>query len=133
MDIISKIRKELKENVDEEYRKNNFNFFKEPIKCHGVRNPVVRKISKDCFKEIKDRDKKDIFLLCEELLKSGYNEEAKIAFEWTYILRNQYEPKDFRTFERWLKKYVNNWGKCDDFCNHSVGEFVQQFNNIQNI
>jgi len=33
--IIEKIREELNERVDEEYKKNNQKYFKEKIKCYG--------------------------------------------------------------------------------------------------
>lgn len=125
--IILEIRKDLKKNVDENYRKNTFSFFKEPIKCYGVRNPVARKIAKKYFAKIEDKNKKEICSLCEELLRSDFNEEATIAFEWIYNLRKQFEAKDFAVFESWIKKYVNNWAKCDDFCTHSVGEIILQY------
>lgn len=138
--ILLTIRQELKQNIDKAYQKNNQRFFKEPIKCHGVRTPIVRKIAKKYFDEISKQgvaetffmfqpcsNKQQIFNLCEELLKSDYNEEACIAFDWIYRLRAQYEKQDFEIFEKFLTQYVNNWAKCDDFCNHSIGDFLEKF------
>ena len=59
--------------------------------------------------------------------QSDYCEEAFIAFEWAYQLRNDYSEDDFYTFERWIENYVNNWAKCDTLCNHSVGSFIEKF------
>ncbi|MAG44786.1 DNA alkylation repair protein [bacterium] len=123
---IQKIREELKANIDLEYKKSVQRFFKEHVKIYGVRTPVVRQISKKYFAQVKDLDKNKIFDLCEEFLKSGYGAEAIIAFDWAFRIKTQYKKSDFKIFESWLKKYVDNWGKCDDFCTHAFGEFLVQ-------
>ena len=35
--------------------------------------------------------------------------------------------KILRYLERWIKNYINNWAKCDTFCNHTVGAFVELY------
>lgn len=125
--IISEIRKDLEQNADKEARESSNRFFKEAIKCYGMKTPVARKIAKDYYKKVSGKSKADIFALCEELLSSDYMEEAFIAFEWSYSLRKQYEPEDFAMFERWVGDYVNNWAKCDTLCNHTIGTFVDMY------
>lgn len=125
--LLSKIRKELKKNVDLEYKEGEQRYFKEKIKSYGVRALVVRKISRKYFKDIKNLKKEQIFSICEKLLKSGYTAEITIACDWAYCLRYQYNKKDFIIFESWLKKYIYNWGNCDDFCGHALGSFIFQF------
>jgi len=126
-EIIQKIRRELKSNIDLEYKKGSYRFFKEEIKLYGVRIPIVRSISKSYFFSIKNISKKEIISLCEELLESGYIEESVIAFDWMYRIRNQFEEKDFKVLESWLKKYVLNWGRCDDLCSHAFGYYIFKF------
>ena len=58
---------------------------------------------------------------------SDYCEDAFIASDWAYRLREVYEPGDIRVFEAWIGKYVNNWAKCDTLCNHAVGSLIEQF------
>jgi 3-methyladenine DNA glycosylase AlkD len=125
--IIARIRKDLVMSEDEKTKSSYSRFFKEEVKCYGVKSALVGKIAKDYFNEIKTEDKKEVFVLCEELLRSDYNEEAFIAFEWAYLVRNNYSEDDFFTFERWIENYVNNWAKCDTLCNHSVGSFIEKF------
>ncbi len=125
--IIARIRQDLALNADEKTKSSSTRFFKEKITCYGVKSAFVRKIAKDYFNEIKNEDKKEVFALCEELLRSDYCEEAFIAFDWAYQVRNYYSEDDFFTFERWIENYVNNWAKCDTLCNHSVGSFVEKF------
>ncbi len=125
--ILEQIRLELKNSVDEKTQNTAQNFFKEEIKAYGVKVPVVNKIGKEFFKEIKGNSKAEIFALCEELWMSGYLEESFIACNWSYALHKQYEEADFETFERWVQNYVDNWASCDSLCNHTIGEFVEMF------
>jgi 3-methyladenine DNA glycosylase AlkD len=93
----------------------------------GVRTPIVRKIAAQYYAKIKAKPKKEIFRLCERLLKSNLAEERAIAFDWVYRQRRQYTKEDFKIFESWLKKYVANWAACDDLCGHTFGYFVFMF------
>ena len=125
--IISDIRKQLKKSSDEKTRVNSHRFFKEEIKCFGVKTADVKRISKENYTLIKNKSKTDIFELCDILWESGYIEESFIACKWSYFIRKEYEPRDFEVFEKWIKTYVNNWASCDTLCNHTVGEFVEMY------
>jgi 3-methyladenine DNA glycosylase AlkD len=125
--IIAKIRKDLALNADEKTKSSSSRFFKEKITCYGVKSALVGKIAKKYFNEIKNEDKKEVFALCEELFRSDYCEEAFIASDWAYQVRNNYSEDDFFTFEHWIENYVNNWAKCDTLCNHAVGSFIDKF------
>ena len=126
-DVLSAMRKELMDGIDEKTKESAQRFFKEPVKFHGVKSAQVKKIATKYFREIKDRDKSEIFVLCEVLLETGYGEEAFIAFEWAYRVRGQFVPQDFFVFEGWVDRYVDNWAKCDTLCNHTLGSFVEMY------
>ena len=126
-DVLTALRQELVQSIDEKTRDSAQRFFKEEVKFHGVKSAIVRKIAAKYFREIKGRDKKEIFGLCENLLETNYGEEAFIAFEWAYSLRRKYEPEDFQIFEKWVSKYVDNWAKCDTLCNHTLGTFIEMY------
>jgi 3-methyladenine DNA glycosylase AlkD len=125
--IITEIRKKLKQHSDEKTKNSFQRFFKEKIKAHGVKTPLVVKIAKEHFKKIRHKPKPSIFALCEEFLKSAYMEESFIAYDWSNSLHEHYEPKDFKTFERWVKNHVSNWAQCDSLCNHTIGKFIEKF------
>ncbi|MFA6394254.1 MAG: DNA alkylation repair protein [Patescibacteria group bacterium] len=125
-DVVKEIKKELKKNADAKTRESGRRFFKEEVKLYGVRAAAVSKIAREYFSEVKRMDKKKMFAVCEELFKSGYSEEAWIAAGWVHKYAN-YEKSDFPVYERWLDKYIDNWAKCDTFCNHAVGEFVEKY------
>ena len=126
-EIIAGIREELKRGVNGNTRMDFQRFFREEVLCYGVKTAEVRKISRRSFVKLKGRSKQEIFLLCEELFASDYCEEAFIASDWTYRLRDRFEPGDLALFEGWIGRYINNWAKCDTFCNHTLGAFVERF------
>lgn len=125
--IINKIRLELKQIGDEKTRTSSQRFFKEKTKFYGVKNPIANKIGKDHFNAIKDKKKTGIFNLCEELWRSGYMEDSLIACNWSYYVRKDFGPEDFKIFEKWVNTFVDNWASCDTLCNHTVGAFVEMY------
>jgi len=126
-DVLSAVREELRQSADEKVKNSARRFFKEDVQVIGVKASTVSNISKQYFREIEGRDKQEIFALCENLLQSDYVEEAAIAFQWAYFIKEQYLPADFYVFERWVSQYVNNWAKCDTLCNHAIGSFIERY------
>ena len=126
-DILSAIRQELKQQADASIVNSSRRYFKEPVTLYGVKTASVTKMARDYFKLVKPLGKPGVFALAEALLETDYCEEAYIAFNWAYQLRDEYEPGDFATFEDWLNKYVNNWAKCDTLCNHPIGSLVTAY------
>ena len=129
MYIIKNIKQELKQKIDLEYKQGSVNFFKEPIKLYGVRTPVVKKIANKYFKEVKNLEKKEIFKLIEELMRSNYNEEFSIASSWLYKIRGRLDNDDFPLLSSWVKKYITNWAMCDDYCTHAFGYLIYKHPN----
>jgi len=125
--VLSVIRWELKQVADSGTKDTLRSFFKEDIRLYGIQTATVTRIARKYFRDVKHLGKKQIFVLCEELLRSDYMEEAAIAFEWSYWLHEEYEESDFILFENWLTRYVNNWAKCDSLCNHTIGAFIEKY------
>lgn len=126
-ELLKEIRKELKKNSGVKTKESFQRFFKEKIKCYGVKVPVVTSIGKKFYKKLGGLGKKEIFALCEKLFKSNYIEEAFIACGWAHSQSKNYEEGDFSIFESWVNTYVSNWAVCDTFCNHTVGDFLIKF------
>lgn len=125
--ILEKIREELRNSIDEKTLATSQHFFKEKINFYGVKVPTVQKIGKQYFDRGSFSTKSEIFDVCESLWQSGYLEESFIACNWSYYIHKEYEPGDFKIFERWIGNYVNNWASCDTLCNHTVGEFIEMY------
>ena len=126
-EIILNLRNDLKSSSDEKTREITQHFFKENIQLYGLKTPLVQQISKANFKHLSGLDKNEIFDLCETLWQSGYIEESFVACHWTYALRKEFQPEDFRRFKKWIGSYVTNWASCDTFCNHSMGSFLMLY------
>jgi 3-methyladenine DNA glycosylase AlkD len=125
--IIDNLRAELIRNSDEKTKQAGERFFKEDVTMYGIKSAVVGQIAKDNYKSIEDKDKRNIFRLCEELFKSGMMEESFVACNWSHNARKQFQPTDFEVFESWVNKYLNNWATCDTLCNHTVGSFIEMY------
>ena len=125
--IIEGIRRDLQECANRRDRESFQRFFKEEIKCYGVKVPAVRRIAQKYWKEISGREKQEIFRLCETLYESAFTEEAFVVSNWIPQLKDRFEPADFAVFARWVGTYISNWATCDSFCNHAMGDFIEKF------
>lgn len=125
--IVTNIRKDLKKNSDKKTKESSKRFFKEEVLVYGVKSAIVSEISKKYFKDIKELNKKDLFLICEELLKSNYCEEAYVVSNWLPKRIELFEKKDLKIFKKWIDLYINNWAKCDSFCNHTIGDLLEKY------
>jgi 3-methyladenine DNA glycosylase AlkD len=125
--VIARIRQELAAHADPEIQRTSQRFFREEIRCYGMKTATGIAIAKKYWKEIKNRPKPEIFALCEELHKSGYMEESFIVSEWAHALSGRYEKEDLLVFRHWIDTYISNWASCDGFCNHTMGDFIEQF------
>jgi 3-methyladenine DNA glycosylase AlkD len=124
---IESIRTELTSSADEITRANTHRFFKEQVSCYGVKSATVRCIAKKHWKEVSNLDKAEIFALCEELFRSDLCEDAFVVADWVPRLADRFETGDLAIFEGWIDRYINNWAKCDSFCNHAVGDFIVMY------
>jgi len=86
----------------------------------------IRKLSAKLFRNIKDKTKENVFIICDELLKERNWPMGVIAFDFAFRMKNQYDKNTFDIFENWLEEYVRGWGDCDDFCTHAFGELICQ-------
>jgi len=126
-EIIHNVRDELKQTADDATKNSFQRFFKEEVKCHGVKAPAVVKIAKKYFPQVQALGKGKAFDLCGELFQSGYCEEGWVAANWAHWFRKDFQPSDFNIFETWIEKYIDNWAECDTLCNHTVGSFVEHY------
>ncbi len=125
--IVVQIRRELEALADPKIQMSSQRFFKGEIQCYGIKTATVTALAKKYWKDVKSHSKPEIFALCEELYQSGYLEESFIVSQWTYALSSRYEREDLAVLRRWIDTYITNWASCDGFCNHTVGDFIEQY------
>ena len=127
--LLEQIRAELTANADSDAKASGERFFKEPVCMYGMKLSVARTIANAALKTARAQklSKQSMLELCEELWRSGMQEEAIIACVFTESLRKSYTPDDFELFERWVSTYVGNWAACDTLCNHTVGDLLSMY------
>jgi len=125
--VIARIREDLKNQADPEIRRTTRRFFKEEVSCYGIKTAAVVMIAKTYWKEVRARNKQEIFGLCEELYRSGMMEEAFIVSNWVPNLAERFGPEDIAVFRCWIDTWITNWAACDSFCNHTVGDFIEKY------
>jgi 3-methyladenine DNA glycosylase AlkD len=122
----------LKKSAEEKYKDIDLDYskLKSEFQRIGVRTPAVRKIANETFRELKtERITKidDILEYCEYLQQLRISELRTIAIQWSFKAKEQFEPKHFDVFERWLKTYVTGWGSTDNLCVQSLGYIVYKY------
>ena len=125
--VIEAIRQEFAAHADPDRRKSSQRFFKEEIRCYGMKTATAVTIAKKYWKKVRSREKQEIFGLCEELYRSGMMEEAFVVSQWAQMLGDRYEPGDIAVFRHWIENYITNWAACDGLCNHAVGDLVVRY------
>ncbi|MCW4010427.1 MAG: DNA alkylation repair protein [Candidatus Bathyarchaeota archaeon] len=124
--LIAQLREELKASADEKTKASFQRFFKETVRYYGVKTATVGKIAKKHWSQVADLSKAELFALCEELYSSGVTEDAFVVSFWLPNYMDKLEPADLATFKGWIERYIDNWAKCDGFCNHTVGELIEK-------
>lgn len=128
--IVKGIRNDLNLNSDKDVQKSAQRFFREEVRYYGVKSGVVLKIANKYWREVKNLKKSEIFQICEELYQSDYCEDAFIVSNWVPRITDRFEIDDYYIFSRWIEKYINNWAKCDGFCVHTMGNYIEIFPDI---
>ena len=125
--MLTKIQEKILHQANLKTAISDQRFFKEPIKTRGIRVPAVKRLAHGYFKHIDPMDKASVFALCEDLMQTGWQEEFLIACEFSHRMRGRFVQSDFKIFEKWIHTYVDNWAKCDTFCNHTMGALIEKF------
>lgn len=125
--ILEVVGRDLAARSDAATRENASRFFKEPVRCRGVKTAAVHAIAREHWHVVAPLGKARVFALCEDLYRTGYLEEGFVAADWVARLAPAFEPGDIGVLGAWVERYVDNWAACDTLCNHAVGELVARF------
>lgn len=119
------IRRFLKANADQAIVKKYAKYFKEGYDPYGVAfEKLDAKINEwfdICRKEL---DRKQLLVLCENLLCTGKYEEVSIVLGFMARSRDKYNKTLFNTVGKWFEKYIVNWAHCDGACHSIVYPFL---------
>ncbi|GAA4338442.1 DNA alkylation repair protein [Flaviaesturariibacter amylovorans] len=87
----------------------------------------TRALAKAYARELSGQGKESVFVLCEDLWRSGMMEEGHIAAAWALTQKKHFATDDLGTFTHWIDAHVHNWAHCDDFCNNVLGAYLMKF------
>ncbi|MDZ4153875.1 DNA alkylation repair protein [Methylicorpusculum sp.] len=128
--LIQQIHADLHAAIDPVYKEGATRYFKEQVKLYGVRTPNVRKVATNYATLLKKEPLPDVWRISEQLLQTGYMEDATIAISLVYARKKEWTASDFNTLTHWLHTYVSNWAICDDLCNHAIGYCIETYPEI---
>lgn len=95
-----------------------------------VKTGDIRKLSAKLYKIVPDKSIDVVLKICEILLEECSWELGVIAFDWANRIHKYYTIETYDIFYSWLKKYVQGWCDCDDFCTHAFGQLLIQHKEI---
>ena len=107
------LRSELEQASDSKFAEGQRWFFKHEVDTWGVRTKELHRIARDQHHKVKSWPLADRNKLCTELWKSGKLEEGALVCYVYRRFKAECHECEFRLFERWLDRYVNNWAHCD--------------------
>ena len=100
-------------------------WFKDALKNPvGFKGSIIKKVAQEVIKQAKNLSKEDLLDSCEMIYEYDRPGESGAASIWVSRIKKQFAKSDFKRFESWLKKYVDNWGRCDTFCTGFFGELI---------
>jgi 3-methyladenine DNA glycosylase AlkD len=125
--IIEAVGQDLANLSDAATRENASRFFKESVRCRGVKTAAVHAVAREHWRSVAPLGKAEVFALCEDLYRTGYLEDGFVAADWAARLAPAFGPGDIAVLGAWVERYVDNWAACDTLCNHAVGDLVARF------
>lgn len=111
--IVAAIREQLAAAVDPVHRDGQRAFFQHEVDTWGVRAACLKHIASTARKPVKPLPPNPRNRLCELLWKSGKIEEGILAVYLSDHLRKSCGECEFKLFERWIDRHVDNRATCD--------------------
>ena len=126
--VLKLLRQEIARHNKPENMHDYQRFHKEKLEQPmGLKAPVLRNISTQTYRKAGFENGRDVLACGDFLLASEIRYMRFFAFEWAIKVAAEYEPRDFKRFEIWLKKYVTHWGSCDHLCCGPIGNLIVKF------
>jgi 3-methyladenine DNA glycosylase AlkD len=107
------IDRRLRDLADPEFAEGQRRFFKHEISTYGVRTTDLHAAARDVYKIVKPWPVEERDELMDRLWRMKGLEAAGLGI---YVYRRFAKTcgeREFRLFENWVDRYVNNWASCD--------------------
>ena len=112
-EALAHLRARLAALADQRTKEGMQRYFQNAITAYGVPAPKVKKLAQEMYRVVKPWPPKERNYFCAQLFKSGISEEGALAiYLYRYFSRSCHKC-EFKMFERWVERYVDNWAWCD--------------------
>jgi 3-methyladenine DNA glycosylase AlkD len=112
-ELVSATELRMKELADPRHATGVRTFFVEPVDPWGVRSADLKSIEQTVYGELKRMTPADRNKYCDKLWKRGKLEEGALVCHVYRRFASECGRCEFKLFERWIDRYVNNWAHCD--------------------
>jgi 3-methyladenine DNA glycosylase AlkD len=112
-----RLKRILRDVADPEKRKGQLAYFKEPIRCLGVRGPDIHRIASAAAKEYRHAKLSldDVIQIADRLWKTGTVEERALAALIVGKFQRGLERHHWAHFDGWVDR-LTNWAETDVLC-----------------
>ncbi len=97
------------------------------LRIHKKSTPSYRALSQKYYQQVKELSLNEVLEISTFLLETNLWIEKLIAFDFAFRKRKDYTIETFEIFEIWVKKYIKDWGDCDDFTTHALGYLIHRY------
>ncbi|MBK5294709.1 MAG: DNA alkylation repair protein [Acidobacteriia bacterium] len=122
--LLKQVRRQMEALTDERFQVATQRFFKEPVIGYGIPCAELRRMAAAIYPEVKAWPLAQRNLFCRRLWESGMSEQGSLAIYLYKRFERQCGVCEFHLFEKWIDRYVTNWGHCDGVALYLLGASV---------
>jgi 3-methyladenine DNA glycosylase AlkD len=112
-ELVAATEERMRAAADPRHETGVRNFFIEPVDPWGVRSADLKPIEQMVYRELKRMTLAERNKYCDKLWKRGKLEEGALVCHVYRRFASECRTCEFKLFERWIDRYVNNWAHCD--------------------
>lgn len=111
--LVTRIRARLQESADGIFAAGQRRFFRHEVQTYGVRTHALHRLEREFWPEVKRLPLAARNQLMDGLWRDPCLESGILACYLYRRFAKQCARCEFKLFERWIDRYVNNWAHCD--------------------
>ena len=123
-EIVSEIRAEIMREAEPEFAKRLKQYFKEPIKTHGLRAPQQKEIARKYYHRVK-KDMPTAIQVTQSLMETQILDEASVGIMILRRMNRHLTPAHFDTVDPWVD-LLTNWANTDGLSAWIVADIVRK-------
>ena len=123
-EIVSEIRAEIMREVEPEFAERLKQYFKEPIKTHGLQAPQQKEIARKYYHRIK-KDLPTAIQVTQELMETQILDEASVGITMLRRMTRHLTPAHFHTVDTWVD-LLTNWANTDGLSAWIIADIVKK-------